>query len=703
MDVEENPSPSLADVLVCTPEKFDLYCRTWTDHLGWLSKVDLLVVDELHTLDTGRRGATLEGLITRFKTINPYARVMGLSATLGNPDALAKWIGGEAFISNDRPIPLSWRIRAHARNEPKADVVVEEVKETLAQNGQVIVFVQSRPRTESLVKRLADCGIVAAAHHAGLSKAKRDKAEAGFRSGEIGALVATGSVGMGINFPARKVVLHDLQRWEGGAWEDLSTNEVWQLAGRAGRRGLDASGEVVLIAPAWNQVAARRYIKGQFEPINSQLIFDTGFCEQLMVTFGSRMALKTEQAQRIMANTLMGQAHTPGEIAKKVDASVAEMVRADMLDQNELGYIRATRIGRIATRFQLTAKTVISWKRLEASLPDATLFDLLVAMCAAPDFTARLRVDHDDVVLLQDAIDREPMQLRTLTEVVRKSVMGQSGKDLIGAVRTALVLRAWTRLGDVDEAAELFGAQTHEVEEARKEAVRLLQAFSAMVNSKPRKVADEGLADEAGLVEKAGALCAMVCAGLDDEGATLALIDGVGPVMARRLVGAGFEDIETLAQADPSEVAAVDGISFNRAGKWIEQAGELVTKGGAFRYREVCKEYGQTTGSRNGLARGLDFYRWMRAKDLTVEVIGAQWEVTGGSEPHSVMVAADGLLECDCADARKGRLCKHKIAVLHLQGDPEIPRFDTGFPSGDGGFVLEEEWSNSAYGGQKWR
>jgi helicase len=701
-EVEENPSPAEADVLIATPEKFDLYLRTWGQHLHWLSKIDLVVVDELHTLGGDRRGATLEGMLTRLQLINPYARVMGLSATLGNPDQLAGWLGGEAYVSNTRPIPLTWRIRSHSKSVTKADVVVDEAHKTIEQGGQMIVFVQSRPRTESLVKHLAEGGVKAVAHHAGMSKAARDKSEMAYRDGSAPCLVSTPTLAMGVNLPARTVVLHDLQRWDGGMWADLSTNEIWQLAGRAGRPGLDKTGEVILIAPAWNQIAARRYIEGKFEPIRSQLEFDAAFGEQLMVAFGSRMALKKEQAERILAKSFFAQGLAPGWLTKRVDKSINEMVLAGMLECNEEHYIRATRLGRVATRFQLTPKTVMAWSRLEELLPEATLFDLLLAICASPDFTARMRVDHGDLPTLQTAVDAEPMQIRLMTETTRNKILGTSGKELVGSLRTALSLRAWTRLGEIEDAASMFGCLDHEVEEARKEAVRLLQAFAAMVSAKPRQVAGQGMPQDVGLVEKASALTAMVCAGLDDEQATLALISGIGPVMARRLAGAGFSDIEALAQADPNDVAQIDGISLKRATKWISEADDFIGKGGALRYREVCNQQ-VSTGGRIKLMPGLDYYRWIRAMSLKVEAVGPSWNVTGGSEQHLVTKEAQAKYRCDCMDAKRGRLCKHRIAVMHVEGVVEVPRFDAGFPKGDGAFDLEGLWTQMDTRGLKCR
>jgi helicase len=268
------------------------------------------------------------------------------------------------------------------------------------------------------------------------------------------------------------------------------------------------------------------------------------------------------------------------------------------------------------------------------------------------------------------------------------------GRSLVGAVKGALALRAWTRLGDFEEAGVVASCQAHEVEEVKKEALRMLQAMSALVASG----IDEGAASQADDVPrkpsalecKLMALRAMVSAGLDDEQATLAMVDGIGPVLARRLIAAGVNDIEDLALAEVSDLAAIQGVSSRRAEQWLTEAAGLVALGGAFRFREAHRAQSSTDGTdeqtRARRAEGLDYFRWMRAGQLRVaSPRDGAWSVKGGAQEHIVSVTG-GRYACDCLDAGKGRLCKHVIAVRHEQGDVEIPRFDAEFePMEEGG------------------
>lgn len=686
LDAEEGAvsSPRECAVGIFTAEKFDQYVRGWEANLDWLASLDVLIVDELHLLGAGRRGATLEGVITRLLAINPHVSVMGLSATLGNLEELGGWLKAGTFRTDKRPIPLAWRIETFKAGANavagKAGIVLDEVRVTRDQDGQSIVFCQSRPRTESLAQLLREAGLRAAHHHAGVPRRQREAVEAAFRAGELDAICATPTLAMGLNLPCRKAILHDLQRFERGDWVDLPVNEVWQLAGRAGRRGFDAAGEVVLIAPQHNQKAARRYLDGRFEPIRSQLTDDAALAGEVLVTIGSGLARTPAQTLRVVQRSLYGQ-QSAAYASTHTEAAIAQMLDAGMLETTEHGTLRATRLGRIAVRHQLSPATVLAWQAgLDRLGPSLSYLDALLMVCASAEFNARLRASEEDLDFVTAACNAEPMQLRSVALSELPSVAGlRDGRELVGAVKTAVLLRAWCRLGDIEEACAATNEDPYALEEARKEAVRLLNALRSVCAPRPAAEPDQAISDEPTLAERLHALEAMVCTGLDEAGATLALLDGVGPTLARRLIAAGVADIEDLATAEAEDIAQVPGISRERAERWIGEADAFVAVGGAQRLRQAY--HTQTTplvASADGAGQGVDFHRWSRARTLTVERAEEGFVVSGGAAAH--LVAADASA-CDCADHAKGHHCKHRIAVAYDLGLAAIPRFHEPFPS----------------------
>lgn len=81
-----------ASIIITTPEKWDSMTRKWKDHVKLMQLVKLFLVDEVHILrDT--RGAILEAVISRMKSISTDVRFLALSATVPNSEDIAIWLG----------------------------------------------------------------------------------------------------------------------------------------------------------------------------------------------------------------------------------------------------------------------------------------------------------------------------------------------------------------------------------------------------------------------------------------------------------------------------------------------------------------------------------------------------------------------------------------------------------------------------------
>ncbi|RCW40480.1 ATP-dependent RNA helicase HelY [Halopolyspora algeriensis] len=116
--------------------------------------------------------------------------------------------------------------------------VVEEYTSTLPENDlEVLGYWEWREALERGV----------AAHHAGLLPAFKEAVEVLFVRGLVKAVFATETLALGINMPARTVVLERLVKFNGEAHVDLSPGEYTQLTGRAGRRGIDVEGHAVVV------------------------------------------------------------------------------------------------------------------------------------------------------------------------------------------------------------------------------------------------------------------------------------------------------------------------------------------------------------------------------------------------------------------------------------------------------------------------
>jgi helicase len=659
-----------AKVLIMTPERLDACTRSWRTHWGWIPEVDWLVVDELHLLGDGQRGARLEGTISRFRRLNPFCRVLGLSATLGNRGQLADWLEGVELGSDWRQVPLEWKIVRYRKPDEKPGILAAEVSRIREAGGQSLVFVQSRRRCEHLAKWLREQGLQADHHHAGLTHDSRRTVERGFRENSTQVLVATGTLEMGINLPARQVVLYDLQGFDGQGFTPLSVNTVWQRAGRAGRPGLDPSGEAVLLAPSWEK-SADRYALGRFEPVISGLTEPQAIAEQILAEVHSGLARTTVQLGRVFATSL---ATFQGKTLK-IARAVGEMLDAGMLREEECEtrtLLRATPLGRIACRHQLRPATVLHLRRQLECKSALTDFDLLLACASAPDCEPVLPVDFEDLENLAEELGRHSSRL--LADPVHTNV-AVGGKRLLSALKTCIVLWRWTVLGDEEMVAEEDGIYPFEIFRLIESMDRLLLASASIQKLIDHPVAPETTEDgekekpvKSADLLRIELLRQKILNGIEGPAASLTLVDGIGSSWARKLSTNGIPDLSALAQASPEKLTTLSGLSAKRAAKWISDAAtaglQVPPLAEAPRVPTIPPDHDMP----------VDPYRLRRALDLKVKGDGKhRWSVIGGSEPRLVQLDGE-TLSCSCPDHAKGRECKHIIAVRLHRKDPEICR-----------------------------
>lgn len=95
---------SESDIIICTAEKLDSLIR---HHAPWIGSIAVIIIDEIHLLNDPGRGPTLEILITLLRQLLPESQLIGLSATIGNPEELAKWLDALLVTDSWRPVKLS--------------------------------------------------------------------------------------------------------------------------------------------------------------------------------------------------------------------------------------------------------------------------------------------------------------------------------------------------------------------------------------------------------------------------------------------------------------------------------------------------------------------------------------------------------------------------------------------------------------------
>lgn len=328
-------------IIVTTPEKWDVVTRKGTGDTELVQKVRLLIIDEVHMLHD-ERGAVLESLVARterqVESTQSLIRIVGLSATLPNYIDVAdflkvnRYAGLFYFDASFRPVPLEQHfigVKGKAGSRQSRDnldgVAFEKVREMLEQDHQVMVFVHSRRDTLATAKMLYEKAIDAVCvdlfdptghpkyesamrdvrttrakeirelipkglgvHHAGMARADRNMMERLFSEGVIKVLCCTATLAWGVNLPAAAVVIKGTQVYsaQDGKFVDLGILDVLQIFGRAGRPQFEDVG-IGMICTTADKLS--HYLTA----VTDQLPIESKFSAKLVDNLNAEIALGT--------------------------------------------------------------------------------------------------------------------------------------------------------------------------------------------------------------------------------------------------------------------------------------------------------------------------------------------------------------------------------------------------------------------------
>ncbi|GII99112.1 ATP-dependent RNA helicase HelY [Sediminihabitans luteus] len=174
-----------------------------------------------------------------------------------------------------------------------------------------------------------------AAHHAGMLPIFKETVEDLFSRGLVKVVFATETLALGINMPARSVVLEKLVKWNGTTHVDLTPGEYTQLTGRAGRRGIDVEGHAVVVEqPGLDPVALAGLASKRLYPLRSSFAPTYNMAVNLVEQVGrdrARDVLETSFAQFQADRGVVGLAKQAQAHAEALDG-YAQAMRCDRGD-----------------------------------------------------------------------------------------------------------------------------------------------------------------------------------------------------------------------------------------------------------------------------------------------------------------------------------------------------------------------------------
>ena len=360
----------------------------------WLKDVKLLIVDEVHLLDTDR-GPALEVAIARLRKTNPQLQVLALSATIPNYLEIAKWLNAEFVTSDWRPVMLSkgvyWENGIKYDNKDSriilsnGDPLQDIITETLKEEKQALVFRNSRKNAQASAKalrktvsltlraeereelaklaakalkalesptsqclELSDCIKYGTAFHtAGLMHKQREIVQKGFNDGLIKIISCTPTLAAGVNMAADIVIVKDTQRYTGAGLSPLSTSEVLQMFGRAGRPPYSQHGEAVCIANSEGHYDYiwEKYVNGSPEPVYSRLGVEPVLRTQVLNCIASGFTNSFRNLREFFTETFYGHQYANIDSLMVTVASVLEELEDKGFIEVDGDRIMPTRLG----------------------------------------------------------------------------------------------------------------------------------------------------------------------------------------------------------------------------------------------------------------------------------------------------------------------------------------------------------------------
>lgn len=313
-----------SSILLATPEKWDSITRSWNGHKSFVQSIRLLLVDEVHLVNDGPRGATLEAVISRMKTIRSIIwpsepdnlRFIAVSATVSNVQDIATWFSTPTSAaqvyqvdSRERPVKLRTLVMGYTANKNVNEFSFDnllnhklpEVIKQYSNEKPTLIFCATRKSAVSAANTLVKEGkfdasysqerrklylLVAnqvrdktlqettrfgiAFHHAGLTASDRRLIETGFLDGRIMILCCTSTLAMGVNLPAHLVVIKNTSFYDAGKFKPYTESSLVQMIGRAGRPQFDTEATAVIMTKTYCREEIEKMLTGKLI-VDSQL------------------------------------------------------------------------------------------------------------------------------------------------------------------------------------------------------------------------------------------------------------------------------------------------------------------------------------------------------------------------------------------------------------------------------------------------
>lgn len=599
-------------ILVATAEKVDSLLRNRAK--GLIGSLSTVVLDEIHFINDGSRGPTLEILAARIKQLNPKIQLLALSATVSNAEEMAEWLDAKLIKSNWRPIPLKEGVFYNnyvAFEDGPVRVISEEAVEdvskltldTLRGKGQVLIFVNSRRSAQAVSKQICKhvakfvspqektklkslskkilgspsdatkiCKTLssviehgAAFHHAGLKPKQRELIEENFKNNLIKAISCTPTLAAGVNLPARRAIIRDTKRYESGlGMAYIPTSEYKQCAGRAGRPQYDDYGEAIIIAKTSNEASTllEKYIKADPEPVISKLGSEAALRIHVLASVAGGYIHDINGMFDFIKHTFLYHQKNITHLLEMI-ADIFEFLHQEKFIEKSGTRFFATPFGSITSRLYIDPLTSITLREaIKLISPDERfpVIGILHALICSPDGLT-LNVGKKDTESIDDFLIHHEDELLFTPD---------NWPDLddyfeyISTLKSTSMLLAWIEEEREETICDQFSIGPGDVFRHIESMQWLLYATTHIAEYLNKRSLSFPLE----------ALRTRIRYGIKEELLDLAKLKGVGRIRARSLFEKGYRKVNDLKYISADELGSIKLIGKTLAKDILVQAGK---------------------------------------------------------------------------------------------------------------------------------
>ena len=573
------------DVIILTNEKMDSIIRHGAE---WIDDIGLVIADEIHLIGDESRGPTLEMILTKLKLLVSKPQIVGLSATITNSNEIANWLDCTLVKNDWRPVPLSegvydagevvmndgkkFKVEPSICGTP-IDLGVQSVKD----GGQSLVFAETRTRSKALATKAADVisqflekkesdelekiskkilsnnehtelvktlatlikkGV--AFHHAGLNQNCRQTIETEFRKGTIKLLSSTPTLAAGVNLPARRVVISNINRYNAkvGGNRPISILEYKQLCGRAGRPQYDNYGESIIVGNGNGEDLMEYYIHGEPEPIVSKITDDKSLRTHVLSVIVTSPGIKKEDILDFFLQTLGGLQSRKATIKFAIDISLRFLTNAFLIIKKGERYA-ATEFGKKTSMLYIDPLTATSFRdAIENVSKERThTFGFLHLISNCEEFFPKFSLRQKDYETASLMIEKNSSELLTPISEYDCS-------------RSLLALQSW-----ITESSELTLSDNLGIESGdMHRMVETADWLSYCLREISKHV------ERADLLDELENLRRRIVYGIREELLDLVKVKGIGRIRARMLYKHGIKTLDDLAKIPVNKLAEIDKI-----------------------------------------------------------------------------------------------------------------------------------------------